>query len=261
MSGKFHYYVGLINSPWPIFSSLSSFNLFFSLFLFLKYGYLDLFCCSMILIMLTSYMWWRDYTREYVSDGGYSDSIDFCMKFSMVFFIGSEIFFFFSFFWSYFHFFMSPVFEEGFFWPPYCLLTFSSFNVPLLNTILLLSSGVTITVCHMMIINGDYKKSLVYLVLTVLLGFTFSFFQCLEYMSSFFCISDSNYGSIFFLLTGFHGMHVLIGTVFLLISMGRLVLFMLSSDHMLSFELCSWYWHFVDVVWIFLYFFVYYLVN
>lgn len=173
--------------------------------------------------------------------GRNSNFVDFSLKFRMIFFIGSEVLFFFSFFWSYFHFYLSPMIDHGLSWPPFSVLGFSCFNVPLLNTLFLLSSGVTVTYSHYLIFNRYYYLSSLYLGYTIFLGLLFTFFQYLEYKNSFFCIRDSNYGRTFFLLTGFHGIHVIIGTSFLFISLIRLFLINFRKDHVLRFELCSWY--------------------
>jgi len=165
--------------------------------------------------------------------------------------------FFFLFFEAFFYFILSPAIQVGNVWPPLGIETFSPWKIPLLNTLILLTSGITVTVAHLCILDDDYNNAWQYLAKTIFLGIIFLLLQYWEYNSAGFSISDSAYGSIFFLLTGFHGFHVFVGTVFLLVVFKRLVSYNLYADDHVSFELASWYWHFVDVVWIFLYTFVY----
>lgn len=177
----------------------------------------------------------------------------------MILFISSEVFFFFSFFWTYFHYFLSPTLEVGLHWPPVNVEIFDFSNVPLINTLVLISSGLTVTISHYFLINNSIKRCNFWLFLTVVLGGLFSFLQWEEYCRSFFSIRDGNFGTSFFVLTGFHGLHVLIGSIFLCTTLLRSGFSSRASKNYLRFELASWYWHFVDVVWIFLYFFLYYL--
>lgn len=164
-----------------------------------------------------------------------------------------KFFFFLSFFWSYYHCGVSPVIELGQWWPPVLVVSFNPLNVPLLNTIILLSSGVTVTWRHHTLIISNYSSSYVSLLITVLLGFYFTGLQWFEYVESFFSIRDSSYGSTFFIATGFHGIHVLLGSSFLLVCLFRTQNISFSITHFFGFEAASWYWHFVDVVWLFLY--------
>ena len=146
-------------------------------------------------------------------------------------------------------------------WPPVNLEFFDFLGVPLINTLILLSSGLTITISHFYLINGEKKKSNLWLILTITLGIIFSLFQLIEYKNSFFSIRDGRFGSSFFVLTGFHGIHVLIGSIFLITTIIRSSFLRSATKNFVRFELSSWYWHFVDVVWIFLYCFLYYLVD
>lgn len=179
------------------------------------------------------------------------------LKFSFFLFICSEVFLFFSFFWSYFHYFLSPTFNLNHSWPPFTLGIFDFLDIPLLNTFLLLSSGVRVTASHSSLISGNLKYFFSFLILTYILGFVFRFFQYLEYSNSFFRCNDASFGSCFYTLTGFHGIHVLIGRMFLIYVRARILTGLYSEFDFVSFELSRWYWHFVDVVWAFLYFFVY----
>jgi len=169
----------------------------------------------------------------------------------------SEIFFFFSFFWGYFHRRLAINIELGFIWPPAGLIRFNPYRIPLLNRVVLLSSGVTVTWAHHSILRGDYNSAYWGFVLTLRLGAYFTALQGLEYIESFFCLRDRVYGAIFFLATGFHGAHVIIGTLYLLVGFLRLRRGRISRRHHVGVELAIWYWHFVDVVWLFLYTFVY----
>lgn len=177
----------------------------------------------------------------------------------MILFITSEIFFFLSFFWAFFHSSLSPDIFIGQRWPCKGIKSFNPIGIPLINTLILLRSGVTLTTSHHFIILGNKKNCNNFLLITIILGIYFSLLQFIEYKEASFTIADSVYGSTFFISTGFHGIHVLIGTMFLSVCLIRETKNHFSSYHHFGFEAAAWYWHFVDVVWLFLYIFIYWL--
>lgn len=130
-------------------------------------------------------------------------------------------------------------------------------EMPLLNTVILIVSGVSVTWAHHRIIEGNHRERFQGLVVTIVLGVLFTFLQFLEYQEVRFRMADRVYGSVFFIATGFHGLHVIVGTLFLLSRAGRLGKGYLRAIHHFGFEASAWYWHFVDVVWLFLYLFIY----
>nr|ATD86020.1 cytochrome c oxidase subunit III [Petalocephala ochracea] len=244
-------------SPWPLVGSLGVLTLtsgFVNLFYNLSFG---LFLIGVFVVLMTMFQWWRDVIRESTFLGIHTSFVVSMMKFGMILFILSEVMFFLSFFWGFFHSSLCPSVDIGLQWPPLGIKCFNPMNIPMLNTIILLSSGMTMTWSHNSLIFGNYDDMVLGLFLTVFLGFYFSFLQLYEYMESPFCISDSVYGSLFFMSTGFHGLHVIIGTLFILIVLYRSLMFHFSSFHHVGFETSSWYWHFVDLVWLFLYLSVY----
>ena len=172
-------------------------------------------------------------------------------------FIVSEVLFFFSFFWRFFHRRLSSCVELGLVWPPVAVSAFNPFQIPLLNTIVLLCSGVRVTWAHHALIEKDQQQVLVRIFITVRLGLYFTFLQGTEYYESSFNLRDSVYATTFFVATGFHGIHVIVGTIMLLVSLVRLGRGHCSFFHGFGLEASIWYWHFVDIVWIFLYTFVY----
>lgn len=258
---KFHYLFYTPISPWPFLCRVGSINFIFSILLFLKFNIYNFIIFSIINLLVLSFFWWVSYRNELNLEGIFSMILDSILKTSIILFIFSEIFFFFSFFWSYFQFFLAPRLENSIIWPPLLIEPFDCLNLPIVNTCILLTSGITVTVSHLYLIKGSYYKSSIYLFLTIFLGLLFTIFQIIEYSNSFFCLRDSNFGSTFFILTGFHGLHVIIGRIFLLVVLIRFIKFCSVKNHGLRFEMSSWYWHFVDVVWIFLFFFLYYLNN
>lgn len=220
-----------------------------SRFFFLFFG--------IILVSLIITLWLKDVIREGTFQGKYTFKVLYGLRLGFILFIISEIFFFISFFWAFFHSSLSPSVEIGVQWPPRGISIINPYAIPLLNTALLLSSGFTITYCHYEIINGNRYNSLYSLFITIFLGVVFTLFQVFEYYECTFSFSDSVYGSCFFLMTGFHGFHVFVGTIFLLICLFRLYCYHFTLNRHFGFEAASWYWHFVDVVWIFLYLVVY----
>jgi cytochrome c oxidase subunit 3 len=165
--------------------------------------------------------------------------------------------FFSPFFGLFFHSSLSPAHNIGGVWPPEAITVIPTFGIPLTNTFLLLSSGATVTWAHHAIIIRAKKQALISLLITLILSILFTCLQVLEYLDAPFNISDSVYGSCFFMTTGFHGFHVFIGTIFLFISLLRIVFNHFTSTHHFGFEAAAWYWHFVDVVWLFLFVTVY----
>ena len=172
-------------------------------------------------------------------------------------FIISEIFFFLSFFWTYFHRRLRPTIELGRYWPPSGIISFNPLGIPLLNRIILLTSRISVTWSHHRFILRNHYIASQRLLITIILGLYFSFLQIFEYFESIFRISDRVFGSRFFVITGFHGLHVIVGTLFLLVSYLRIVNGLFRHKHHFGFEASVWYWHFVDVVWIFLYIWIY----
>lgn len=203
------------------------------------------------------YQWWRDITREGTFQGIHTNQVTLGLKIGIILFITSEVFFFISFFWAFFHRRLSPVIELGLIWPPIGINIFNPFQIPLLNTIILLSSGISVTWAHHRLINKNFNETYKRLLLTIILGIYFSFLQGYEYIDASFTFADSVYGSTFFIATGFHGIHVLIGTLFLFICFLRHNKFHFSKNHHFGFEAAAWYWHFVDIVWLFLYLSIY----
>jgi len=172
-------------------------------------------------------------------------------------FIVSEVFAFVSVFWAFFHSSLAPTIELGSQWPPVGIEAVSAFELPLLNTILLLSSGATVTYSHHALIQGNRRAAINGLILTIVLALAFTACQGIEYYNTSFSMSDSVYGTVFFASTGLHGMHVLVGSLFLLVGLFRLINYHLTDSHHLGYESAILYWHFVDVVWLFLFVSVY----
>nr|ARH54934.1 cytochrome c oxidase subunit 3 [Cis micans] len=257
MSSNNHPFHLVDYSPWPILGSFSALNMMTSLVYWFhtdKTSILLLSTLSMIMIMM---QWWRDIIREGTLQGLHTIKVSNGLRWGMILFITSEVFFFISFFWSFFHNSLSPSIEIGMIWPPKGIQAFNPIQIPLLNTMILLTSGLTVTWAHHSLMENNFKQTNQGLLTTVILGVYFTILQAYEYIEAPFTISDSVYGSSFYMATGFHGLHVIIGTMFLLVCMIRQLLNHFSKNHHFGFEAAAWYWHFVDVVWLFLYISIY----
>jgi cytochrome c oxidase subunit 3 len=212
---------------------------------------------SGILLVAVAYRWWADVVREGTYQGLHTNAVQTGLRYGMLLFIVSEVMFFLAFFWAFFHSSILPSIEIGGVWPPAGIDVLNAFDVPLVNTVVLLTSGATCTWAHHSIVAGDKNGSVNGLLLTVALGVFFTALQGMEYIDAGFTIADGVYGSTFFLATGFHGFHVLIGTTFLLVCLFRQLKNHFSTTHHFGFEAAAWYWHFVDVVWLFLFVSIY----
>nr|APX40816.1 cytochrome c oxidase subunit 3 [Smaragdina concolor] len=244
-------------SPWPILGALGAMTMMIGLIQWFHQLDNSLLFIGLTINILVSFQWWRDVSREGTYQGHHTMKVALGLRWGMILFIVSEVLFFVSFFWSFFHSSLSPSIELGLLWPPKGIETFNPLEIPLLNTLILLTSGLTVTWAHHSIMENNYTKALQGLILTVLLGIYFTILQGFEYIEAPFTIADSVYGSTFFMATGFHGLHVIIGTSFLFVCLIRLYLNHFSNIHHFGFEAAAWYWHFVDVVWLFLYISIY----
>ena len=246
-------------SPWPFVTSIVVFMFFTGNVMYMhRYiGGSELAILGLVGILLVMYLWWRDIVREATFEEQHTFAVQRGLRLGMVLFIISEVMFFFAFFWAFFHSSLVPSHSIGGVWPPTSILPIESVGIPLTNTFLLLSSGATVTWAHHAITSRSKKQSVISLLLTIILAIVFTMFQVLEYCEAAFTISDSVFGSCFYMATGFHGFHVFIGTVCLSISLIRLVLNHFTETHHFGFESAAWYWHFVDVVWLFLFIAVY----
>nr|YP_009937429.1 cytochrome c oxidase subunit III [Trigonopterus kotamobagensis]QNT26939.1 cytochrome c oxidase subunit 3 [Trigonopterus kotamobagensis] len=244
-------------SPWPILGSFSVFSLMTGLIKWFHLNESDLLMLGLFTMMLIMMQWWRDIVRESTFQGLHTIKVSKGLRWGMILFITSEIFFFLAFFWAFFHASLSPSIELGMNWPPKGTSPFNPLEIPLLNTLILLSSGLSITWSHHSLMENKYMQAIFSLFITVFLGFFFSALQMFEYSEAPFTVADSVYGSTFFLTTGLHGLHVIVGSTFLLVCLIRMYFNHFSSAHHFGFEAAAWYWHFVDVVWLFLYLSIY----
>lgn len=247
-------------SPWPLSISFNLLNLTTATVSYAHkfYGSGVLVLIAMILVCYTMALWFRDVVSEGTFIGNHTLAVQRGINMGVALFIVSEALFFLAIFWAYFHSALSPTVELGGQWPPLGVDAINAFELPLLNTMLLLASGITITYAHHSIIQGDRNASLYGTVFTLILAIVFTLFQGVEYSVSSFTLSDGTYGSTFYFGTGFHGLHVIIGTIFLAVGFFRLWAYHLTENHHLGLESGILYWHFVDVVWLFLFLSVYY---
>jgi cytochrome c oxidase subunit 3 len=213
---------------------------------------------ALISVILSMSLWWRDVISEGTYLGNHTLAVQRGLNMGVALFIVSEACLFLAIFWAYFHSALSPTVELGAHWPPMGIEAINPFELPLINTVILLSSGFTVTYAHHSLIQGNRKGALYGLVFTILLAVIFTGFQYVEYRVSFFTISDGAFGSCFYFGTGFHGLHVMIGTAFLAVGLWRLLAYHSTENHHLGLESGILYWHFVDVVWIFLFISIYY---
>ena len=258
-------------SPWPIVGSIAAFVLTFG---FIASLHPDLFgkglepamkalgpwktIAGFALVALTMWGWWRQVVRESMTPGLHSPVVRLGLRYAMVLFIASEVMFFVAFFWSYFHFSFYPDLHTiGKAWPPKDIVTFDPWDLPFLNTLILLTSGATVTWAHHSLIEGNRQGLIWGLTLTVILGVLFTACQAYEYSHAAFGFKDNVYTSVFFMATGFHGFHVLVGTIFLIVCLVRALKNQFTPERHFGFEAAAWYWHFVDVVWLFLFAVIY----
>nr|AFQ62225.1 cytochrome c oxidase subunit III [Glaphyrus comosus] len=244
-------------SPWPLIGALGAMITMVGIIKWFHMFDPNLFFLGMIITMLVMFQWWRDVCREGTYQGLHTYPVTMGLRWGMILFITSEVFFFISFFWAFFHSSLSPTIELGMLWPPKGIIPFNPLQIPLLNTLILLTSGLTVTWAHHSLMENDFDQTSQGLGLTVMLGVYFTMLQAYEYVEAPFTIADSVYGSTFFMATGFHGIHVIIGTTFLAVCLFRHLNNHFSCIHHFGFEAAAWYWHFVDVVWLFLYISIY----
>ena len=252
------------SSPWPPITSFTLMILACGVVIYFN-GYANPLGGSGVNLVLIGFistasalaLWFRDVVAEGTFLGDHTFPVQKGITMGVALFILSEVFFFVSVFWAYLHSSLAPTVEIGSQWPPAGIPVINPFELPLLNTILLLSSGATVTYAHHSLIQGNRRGAILGLIITVAFAILFTACQGIEYMNAGFTIADGVYGSTFFFSTGFHGIHVLIGTIFLLVGFFRLLSYHLTDHHHLGFEAGILYWHFVDVVWLFLFVLVY----
>jgi cytochrome c oxidase subunit 3 len=245
-------------SPWPFVGSLGAFLMTGGMVMnfYGKGPWVSI--LGLAIVLYTMIVWWRDVIAE--SKGSFhTPVVQLGLRYGMVMFIASEVMFFVAWFWAYFHNFFDPPAQIGGVWPPQGIETFNPWQVPLINTLVLLTSGTTVTWAHHAIQTGDRKGVIQGLTITVILGLCFSALQALEYSHAAFAFAGNIYGATFFMATGFHGFHVIIGTIFLLVCLLRARAGDFTPAKHFGFEAAAWYWHFVDVVWLFLFLCIYVL--
>nr|YP_010437814.1 cytochrome c oxidase subunit III [Neurobasis chinensis]UTB53946.1 cytochrome c oxidase subunit 3 [Neurobasis chinensis] len=252
-----HPYHLVEQSPWPLTGAIGAMVMLTGMVKWFHTQNQTLMIMGSMLTIMTMYQWWRDISREGTMQGLHTFPVVVGLRWGMILFITSEVLFFFSFFWAYFHSSLSPAVDIGNMWPPMGITPFDPMSIPMLNTSILLSSGITVTWSHHSLMKNNKWQTAQGLFFTVMLGVYFTMLQAYEYWEAPFTIADSVYGSSFFVATGFHGLHVLIGTTFLLVCLLRHNKNHFSSKHHFGFEAAAWYWHFVDVVWLFLYVSIY----
>ncbi|MEE9301183.1 MAG: cytochrome c oxidase subunit 3 [Alphaproteobacteria bacterium] len=254
---KGHPYHMVDPSPWPAVGALAALGMAGGLILYVHTGAWWLLIIGTVLTLLTMILWWRDVVREATFQGHHTNPVQRGHRFGMVLFIASEVMFFAAFFWAFFNASIFPQEAIGGVWPPPGIETFDPWDIPLVNTIILLTSGATVTWAHHAIRENNYWGSVLGLAITVALGISFTSLQIYEYAHAPFSFRGGIYPSTFFMATGFHGFHVIIGTCFLSVCLYRAIKRHFKPDHHVGFEACAWYWHFVDVVWLFLFCWVY----
>ena len=257
-------------SPWPAIGAIAVVVLAFG---FLTYLHPDMWgtrlepmmksvgpwwmVLGLLMVAFTMAGWWRDVIRESRTPGLHSPVVRLGLRYGMFLFISSEVMFFLAFFWAYFHFALFPEHilnpEIGGVWPPRGVHTFDPWDLPFLNTLILLMSGVTVTWAHHALLEGNRRILIIGLAVTVALGAMFTAVQAYEYGHAAFGFKDNIYSSTFYMATGFHGFHVLVGTIFLAVCLGRAISGHFTAERHFGFEAAAWYWHFVDVVWLFLF--------
>jgi len=264
-------------SPWPALASFGALllaigaiafmqsNLGGSLVLFgVNLTGWGLFAVGLVVVLYVMFAWWRDVIKE-AQTGHHTKVVQLHLRYGMILFIASEVMFFVAWFWAFFD---ASLFAgeakqvlrteyTGGHWPPASVQVFDPWHLPLLNTLILLTSGTTVTWAHHALLHNDRKGLVQGLTLTVILGLIFTGVQAYEYGHAAFTFSGGIYGATFFMATGFHGFHVIIGTIFLFVCLLRAMKGHFTPDHHFGFEAAAWYWHFVDVVWLFLFACVY----
>lgn len=277
---KKHDYHLVDPSPWPLVGSIGAFVLAIGAIMYFisrKEEAPNLYYVlpGLGLVLLTMFFWWRDVIREAEHEGHHTPVVQLHMRYGMLLFIASEVMFFVAWFWAYFDASLFPgAVQEiagtknvigmverneltGGVWPPKpsenFQSTFDPWTLPLVNTLILLTSGTTVTWAHHALLQNDRKGLIWGLFLTVALGILFTFVQAYEYSHAAFGFSGHIYGATFFMATGFHGFHVIVGTIFLAVILLRAMKGHFTPKQHFGFEAAAWYWHFVDVVWLFLF--------
>ena len=280
---KNHDYHILPPSITPLLGSFSALTMFFGLVMWMhpdQFGYGSLiFGVGAIGVIYTFYAWWSDVVHE-AQSGDHTPVVQLHLRYGMIMFIASEVMFFVAWFWAWFDYSLFPVpleivkdaethaftvtnliGQEGaaalMQWPPKGLEVLDSMKLPLLNTLILLCSGTTVTWAHHALIHGDREGLKKGLWLTILLGMLFSAIQAYEYSVAPFPFGGLNYGTAFYMATGFHGFHVIVGTIFLAVCLARTYKGHFTPKQHFGVEAAAWYWHFVDVVWLFLFITIY----
>lgn len=267
MSGTHSHPYHLVNpSAWPIIGAFALLLLTVggAFAMHGKTGGIPMAVVGFALVLYVMFVWWRDVTYEGEVEKVHTKEVSHGLRVGMVLFILSEVMFFAAFFWAFFNASLYPIapledvwaIKESV-WPPENITPFDAWHLPLLNTLILLLSGTTVTWAHHALLVGNRKDVIRGLTYTVILGAIFSLCQAYEYGHAAFGFTEGVYASTFYMATGFHGLHVLIGTIFLAICLMRAKKGHFTEKQHLGFEFAAWYWHFVDVVWLFLFVFVY----
>jgi cytochrome c oxidase subunit 3 len=254
---KNHDYHVLPPSVWPFVGSVGAFVMLFGAVLWMHGSGPWLFLIGLTAVLFTMFGWWVDVVRE-SSAGDHTPVVQIGLRYGFILFIMSEVMFFAAWFWSFFKHALYPMGPDAPFvdgqWPPAGIETFDPWHLPLINTLILLLSGATLTWAHHALVHENNRRDVkIGLALTVALGAIFTGFQAYEYTHAAFGFAGNIYGANFFMATGFHGAHVVIGTAFLAVCLVRIQLGQFTQDRHIGFETAAWYWHFVDVVWLFLF--------
>ncbi|MCW2308197.1 cytochrome c oxidase subunit 3 [Rhodobium gokarnense] len=274
---KNHDYHLVDPSPWPFTGAVGAFVMAVGAIAMMKWNLGEelvlfgadltgwgIFAIGLSIILYTMFGWWRDTVREGRA-GDHTPVVQLHLRYGMILFIASEVMFFLAWFWAYFDAALFPgeaiqysrTELTGGTWPPEGIHTFDPWHLPLFNTIILLLSGTTVTWAHHALLHNDRKGLKLGLLSTVLLGLLFSCVQAYEYAHAAFDFSGNIYGATFFMATGFHGFHVIVGTIFLTVCLIRALKGHFTPEAHFGFEAAAWYWHFVDVVWLFLFICIY----
>ncbi|GGD43318.1 cytochrome c oxidase subunit 3 [Sinisalibacter lacisalsi] len=254
---KNHDYHILPPSMHPLLASVGAFIMLFGAVLWMQGITPWMFAVGLLLVLYTMFAWWADVVDE-AQTGDHTPVVRIGLRYGFILFIMSEVMFFLAWFWSFFKHALYPMTEgspavDGV-WPPAGIETFDPWHLPLINTLILLLSGAAVTWAHHALVHENNRKDLVNgLILAIILGVLFTFFQAYEYSHAAFGLSGNIYGANFFMATGFHGFHVIIGTLFLFVCLIRAIKGHFTPEHHVGFEAAAWYWHFVDVVWLFLF--------